>query len=353
MKIKRFWKICSALFTILFTLTFAASGIKAQPPPPPPDPTGDTEWQVAITVKIMELLPVEVNFGVNPESKDGLDDMDVLGDLVPPPQSGPYLNALFAAERILKTDIRPTIGPWTLIVKSNRDLTLSWDTSAIPPGVNLILDPGEGIAPIDMAAIESETFDAGNYQMTIRSGYAEFTLNLTAGINLISLPHPEVLDAEGNPVTLTNASDLASVLGDSLSYIIYLAEDGIFQAYLEGDEDDIQLRGDAGYILVMQEAASLVFRGSGWPEIENIPLSQGLNVIGLPLELEVVSTFSALWNAISEGVVSYIIYLGDDNLFQAFILGDADIPLTGGMGLIVVMEGEGSLPSSSGTPWSQ
>ena len=176
----------------------------------------------------------------------------------------------------------------------------------------------------------------------------DFTLNLYPGINMISLPRSEVLDAECNLVTLEKASDLVGVLGSTLSHIIYIA-DGKFKAYIPGVSSDIPLSGEDGYILTMTSADTLVFRGDGWPADE-ISLPQGIHLIGLPLKLKGVDTFSALVDSIS-GSVSRIIYL-DDNKFKAFIPNITDdVAIEGGMGLIVVMESDGSFPYS-GAPWS-
>jgi len=166
MNIRRLYQIAFASISLLFLVCLALpESLAAQ---------GDTVWQATITItsKDAKLPTAEVTFGVNPDATDGFDSgIDVLGDVVPAPidPNTPYRNAFFASARILKTDIKPA-GPWTLMVQSNRDFTLSWDVSSLPPRISPTLDPGDGTPVVDMRTTNQKEFpDGGSYKMVIEA----------------------------------------------------------------------------------------------------------------------------------------------------------------------------------------
>ncbi|MBM3239148.1 T9SS type A sorting domain-containing protein [Candidatus Poribacteria bacterium] len=160
MTTKRFWKIGSASFTIVFVLVLVASAVQAQTP-----------WTASITAKSSDPrlpTPITVEFGVNPNSTNEIDaGLDTVAAMPPPPFGDlPYLNIAFAGPGLtyFSKDIRPSF-PWKLIVKSGQGFTLEWKN--ISADVSLTLNPGGGISPIDMRKVSSNAFPAGSYSMVI------------------------------------------------------------------------------------------------------------------------------------------------------------------------------------------
>ena len=164
MNIKRFWPSFFASFTIVLFLVLAASAIQAQ------------VWTASITVENFDPMRPEtknVSFGVNPDATDGIDPgLDVIAELPPVPSPGqPYLNVGFAGPGLtyFSTDIRPA-GPWWLIVGSSDKFTISWDISAVPADISLVMDSSDG-RTIDMRSITSVDFpEKGGYSMIIKEG---------------------------------------------------------------------------------------------------------------------------------------------------------------------------------------
>jgi hypothetical protein len=178
MTTKRFLKLGSASFAIIFVLVFVASVVQAQ-----------TSWTVPVSIVNSDpIRPMNTNvsFGVNPNAMSGIDDLDVkiVGGIPPAGTPGqPYLNAGFAGPGLsyLSTDIRPE-GPWQLYVASSGTLTISWNTSSVPDGIPLSMKSSDG-RTIDMKAKTSAFFEKGSYSMIIKVPMpsAEITVEPTTG----------------------------------------------------------------------------------------------------------------------------------------------------------------------------
>jgi hypothetical protein len=174
MKIRKFWQMGSASFTIVLLLVFSASIIQAQ------------TWTASITAQSSHPTlptPKAVHFGVNPASTDKDDpELDVTTNIIPAAPDLPYLNVAFNGhppkgsygQSVLSTDIRPA-APWALIVKSSDEFMLSWDLSSVPGDVDLSIDAGDGEL-INMRDTPSKQFDAGSYNMDIVTAIPKITL---------------------------------------------------------------------------------------------------------------------------------------------------------------------------------
>ncbi|MBM3242088.1 hypothetical protein FJZ31_37930 [Candidatus Poribacteria bacterium] len=225
---RRFRRISSALFTIIFVLILDASEAQAQ------------VWMASITAKSSDPrlpTPISVEFGINPESTNGFDPgLDVITELPPPPPPpNPYLQVVFMGPGLIvfSTDIRPA-GPWKCIVKSNDEFTLSWDISSVPSDVYLVLDPGDDIPIIDMRAITSEKFHAGSYSMIIKEGkYGDLSGNrkitsfdaslvLQYIVGLINLSPEQKIAADVTGDKTVSALDAALILQYTVGLITLL-----------------------------------------------------------------------------------------------------------------------------------
>ena len=161
---KRFWKIGSASFTIIFVLVLVTSIVQAQV----------SEWTVSISVQNFDpMRPQTKNVicGVNPIATDGIDTgLDVVTVFPPAPSPGqPYLNVAFAGPGMsyLSTDIRPA-APWKLIIGSSDKFTISWDISSVPADIPLAIDSSD-VGIIDMKVTSSVNFPGkGSYSMIIK-----------------------------------------------------------------------------------------------------------------------------------------------------------------------------------------
>ncbi len=183
-----------------------------------------------------------------------------------------------------------------------------------------------------------------------------FTLHLNSGINMISIPLADAtVDVKGEPVTISSVSDLGNALGDTWSLIIS-SVDGEFQTFShssdEGVPANITIDGDTGLIVVMNRDAALSLRGQAWPG--TVELSSGINMIGIPLKDEEITSVYDLDQKLGNAV-SLIISV-DAGEFQTFPHGSdkgvpADIDIDGDTGLIVVMRAETTL-TVTGEPWS-
>jgi len=105
----------------------------------------------------------------------------------------------------------------------------------------------------------------------------QFTLQLDAGINLISVPlNP------GEPWMLRHLADFIGK--DNVDVIIYL-NNGRFIGYNPDLADDLSanvpIAGDEAYIVVVKSPAELTFTGEAWDG--KVSLSKGLNTMSVPV----------------------------------------------------------------------
>ena len=261
MNIRKLHLAGSASITIflLFLVCLAfPKNLVAQPAPPP-------IWQVTVTVTSSDpaLQAAEIIFGVDPVATDGFDrGIDAAGNLVPGGmETTPYLNAFFHGERIFKRDIRQD-GPWTLIVQTNRDFTLSWDVSEVPADVSITLDAGDD-QPVVMDAGAEKGLSAGDYEIIIKSG-----AQIAASPGEVEL---------GSEVTVTGedfdaTEDITIMLGDKEVATDTTDADGAFEATFTVTTDNVPAAGAVtvkakGATSEKEAEASLIYSS---PEINTV-----------------------------------------------------------------------------------
>jgi hypothetical protein len=224
MTIRKLLRIGFASFVILLLLAFGTS-------------SAQQAWKAEITAKSL-MLPesISVEFGVDANATNGIDPgLDVITELPPSPFDLLYLNIAFAGPNmvVFSKDIRPA-GPWKCVVKSNDEVTLSWDISSVPSDVYLVLDPGGDIPIIDMRVITSEIFRAGSYGMIIKEGrYGDLSGNkkvtafdaslvLRYIIGLIDLSPEQKIAADVTGDKTVSALDAALILQYTVGLITQL-----------------------------------------------------------------------------------------------------------------------------------
>jgi hypothetical protein len=225
----------------------------------------------------------------------------------------------------------------------------------------------EGITVIDATVTLVLMDAAGNsltdatQKVTIRSS-VDFTLSLGKGINMISVPLDATTVLVGdetidNPIK--KVSDLTAVLVDDVSLIISYNVDGQkFQSFTpempETAKTNVDIGPSTGLIAVMKNPKEITFRGNGWAA-GTVELNKGLNLISIPLNDPALASVSDLGTALGTGWSLIISYNVAQGKFQSFTPTTAagtpvDVPIEGGMSLIVVMKDVGSF-DVAGEPW--
>ena len=186
-----------------------------------------------------------------------------------------------------------------------------------------------------------------------------FDLMLNAGINLISIPLANAtVDVEGEPVTISRVSDLGKALGNTWNLIISRPANK-FETFLPSSSEttpaNVEISGTAGLIVVMKSAFTLSLRGQAWPEGDTT-LTVGINIVGIPLKNEEVTSVYDLDQKLGEGVNLIISLNPDTGKFRTFLHQAAEtipsnITIDGDTGLIVVTKAE-SVFTVMGEPWS-
>ena len=183
-----------------------------------------------------------------------------------------------------------------------------------------------------------------------------FDLMLNKGLNMISIPLANAtVDVEGEPVTISSVSDLGNALGNTWNLIIS-SVDGEFQTFTSTSSEtapaNIDIDGDTGLIVMMKSDATLSLRGQAWPG--DVTLSSGINIIGIPLKDEEITSVYDLDQKLGDAV--NLIVSVDAGEFQTFVHKSpetvpSNIDIDGDTGLIVVMKVESTL-TVTGEPWS-
>ena len=137
---------------------------------------------------------------------------------------------------------------------------------------------------------------------------AQFDLAIAAGIHLIHVPL-DVTHIDGVAGTIDTVGDLYDALGDAVKFIISLGADGTWNSYL-GDESaggvaDAAIGDDTGLIAVMSSAATLQLAGNalGTGGVSTISLSAGNNLVGVPLDGDLLSMISDALSPLVTAVV--------------------------------------------------
>ena len=176
----------------------------------------------------------------------------------------------------------------------------------------------------------------------------ELTIGLVTDYNMISAPL--------NDTSITNASSLATAIGENCSAISkWNAENQQYVSYVPGVPlNNFDIVGGEGYFVIMTGSATVTFTGMGWTSpITTISLVKNYNMISAPLNDTSIANASSLaaaigencsaiskWNAVTQGYASYV---------PGVPLNNFDI--VGGEGYFVIMTGTATV-TFEGEPWS-
>jgi len=193
--------------------------------------------------------------------------------------------------------------------------------------------------------------------ITLKPSFVEFTLSLSKGINMLSVP----LDTTAVETPIKKVSDLVAVLGkDDVSLIIsYNVETQKFQSFIPGSTPydaptNVNIGPSTGLIVSMKNPKEITFRGNGW-QPGAVELNKGINLISIPLNDPALTRVSDLAKVLGDKVSLIISYNTVQGKFQSFTSTTAagtpaDVPIEGGKSLIVSMKDAGSF-KVAGEPW--
>jgi hypothetical protein len=199
-------------------------------------------------------------------------------------------------------------------------------------------------------------------KVTIRS-FVDFTVSLSKGINMISVPLDTTTVLVGDETIekpIKKVSDLAAVLGDDVSLIISYDMSGQkFQSFTPGTPETAKSNVDigpfTGLIASMKNPKVITFRGNGW-QPGTVNLSKGINLLSMPLNDPNLKRVSDLAKVLGDDKVSLIIsYNIAQGKFQSFtsttpVGTPTDVLIEGGKSLIVSLKDAASI-NVAGNPW--
>ena len=275
-------------------------------------------------------------------------EQDELIDETDPPiievhdQYGNPLEDVPVTFTILEPDGSMTTSTGTTDENGHAEITLPPDSD---PGTYTITANVEGIAEI-------VTF-------TVVVPF-EFDLSLPTGLNLIHIPL-KVRTIDEMPASIESISDLYDALGgvDTVEWLItHDPQTQTWHGYF-GDADrgsiaDRALTAQTGILASIKTPISVHLTGDalGRDGTSAITLSQGLNLVGLPLQDPRVIRVSDLFALEGLGDNIAIIVVTDNGEFRAVGRPDdpGDIPITGGQGFILIVQQPATIPII-GTGW--
>ena len=188
----------------------------------------------------------------------------------------------------------------------------------------------------------------------------EYLLSIPKGRNLIHVPL-KVTAVDGVAKTIGSVADLYNALGGTNAVTVLMTYDSqqdwlpFFVPSDTGGPADVRLTDDTGVLAILKSSVSVRLRGGalGTNGTSAITLSQGLNVVGLPLNDSRITRVSDLLtlNGISGNVP--VIILTDGGDFELFgRAGDpSDIAIAGGQSFILNAV-QAATVSISGVGWS-
>ena len=168
-----------------------------------------------------------------------------------------------------------------------------------------------------------------------------FTLAIPAGAHAIHIPLA-VRQINGEDAVLETVGDLYNALGDAVSYIITVGDDGGWKTYLgdisTGTVADAEIEDDTGLVVVMSDAKTLELvgdaLGAGGASMINIDV--GNNLVGLPLKP--AAGLSMISDLLGDGVGAIAVSKADGMGFHTIREPGqgGDAPIVGGVGYLVV-----------------
>ena len=216
-------------------------------------------------------------------------------------------------------------------------------------------DPVTNIVEVSVEGIaETVTFHAV-------AELLEFDLALPSGISLIHVPL-KVTAVDGMEGAIESVGDLYDALGGASSVNFLITYDSSIQEWRsyfiasdKGTPADAPLADDTGIIAGLRAPVSVNLSGDplGMAGHSAITLSQGLNVVGLPLRDPRVTRVSHLFALDGIGGNVPVIILTDGGEFKAVGRADdpGDIPITGGHSFILTAQ-RAAMVAISGEAWA-
>ena len=149
----------------------------------------------------------------------------------------------------------------------------------------------------------------------------------------------------GEDAVLETVGDLYNALGDAVSYIITVGDDGGWKTYLgslsAGTKADAAIGDDTGLIVVMSDGKTLELVGDalGTGGASVIDIDVGNNLVGLPLKP--AAGLSMINDLLVDGVGAIAVSKADGMGFHTIREPgqDGDGPIVGGVGYLVVYIG--------------
>ena len=189
---------------------------------------------------------------------------------------------------------------------------------------------------------------------------AEYLLSIPTGISLIHVPL-KVTAVDGVAKTIGSVAALYDALGggSNVNFLItYDSQQGWLSYFVPSDKGgpaDARLTDDKGVIAGLRAPVSVRLRGGalGTNGTSAITLSQGLNVVGLPLNDSRIMRVSGLLalNGISGNVPVIILTNGGEFKLVGRAGDPGDIEITGGQSFILTAQQAATVPIS-GVGWS-
>ncbi|MFQ6044686.1 MAG: FlgD immunoglobulin-like domain containing protein, partial [Candidatus Poribacteria bacterium] len=191
--------------------------------------------------------------------------------------------------------------------------------------------------------------DAFSLVTEVRIEKATFTIQLSEGINLISLPLV--------PKQEWRMSDLARFIGPEVKMIIFHQHQGCKLVSYSPNDDALDsiynapLTDNAAYIVIMDAPKAVTFTGTPWSG--DVLLKECYNFIGVPLEPVEPWTLKSLADFVGPGLDWIIVYDKESEHFVSYnpkALGASSPSIRGGEGYILVMTA-GTQLKFSGKAW--
>ena len=217
-------------------------------------------------------------------------------------------------------------------------------------------DADNGMYMISVTAMDAagNASTAVSITVSLQNG-GEFQLMVPDNISLIHIPL-KVTSVDGENQMLEKISDLYDALGaDNVNLLItYDVEAGKWASFLnagdKGSPADREITADLGILASMNNEVTRILRGEAWGEngVSMINLSQGTNLVGVPLDSEELDMVSDL---LSDDVS--IVIASDQGEFKTVTQpGDpGDGPIAGGRSYIVTAT-QATTIEVTGEAWS-
>ena len=160
-----------------------------------------------------------------------------------------------------------------------------------------------------------------------------FSLDLVAGINLISLPL--------NDASVTTAAALAAKLGSNCTEVVtFNAAQQQLLSHVPGVPlNNFAIMGGEGYFVNLNYPTSVILTGSGWPSPFHISLVPGLNLISMPVNDSAVTTASTLAAKIGTSCQEVVNWESGTQSYVSYVTGVPlnDFAIHGGKGYFVTV----------------